>query len=119
LRDWLPANHLVCFVSDVVDNLNLSAMEGVSGEARRGQPPYDRQMMTKLLVYGNCAGLFSSRRVQQRLTEDIAFRVLAAGHAPDFRSITFAASRISARCILLLWKVCLSTYGRSRWKRAR
>jgi hypothetical protein len=45
-------------------------------------------MMTKLLVYGYCVGVFSSRRIQQRLAEDIAFRVLAAGNAPNFRTIS-------------------------------
>ena len=88
LRDWLPENHLVYFVSDVVDNLNLSAMDAVYGDEQRGQPPYDPRMMTKLLVYGYCVGLFSSRRIQQRLTEDIAFRVLAAGNTPNFRTIS-------------------------------
>ena len=88
LRDWLPENHLVYFVSDVVDNLNLTAMDAVYGDEQRGQPPYDPRMMTKLLVYGYCVGLFSSRRIQQRLSEDIAFRVLAAGNAPNFRTIS-------------------------------
>src|SRR5712664_812944 len=88
LRDWLPENHLVYFVSDVIDNLNLSAMDAVYGEEQRGQPPYDPRMMTKVLVYGYCVGVFSSRRIQQRLTEDIAFRVLAAGNAPNFRTMS-------------------------------
>ena len=65
LRDWLPENHLAYFVSDVVDHVNLSAMDAVYGEEQRGQPPYDPRMMTKLLVYGYCVGLFSSRRLQQ------------------------------------------------------
>jgi transposase len=88
LRDWLPENHLAYFVSDVVDNLDLSAMGAVYGDEQRGQPPYDPRMMTKLLIYGYCIGLFSSRRIQQRLHEDIAFRVLAAGNAPNFRTIS-------------------------------
>ena len=44
-------------------------------------------MMTKILVYGYCVGVFSSRRIQKRLVEDVAFRVLAAGNQPDFRTI--------------------------------
>jgi transposase len=88
LRDWLPENHLVYFVSDVVDELDLSAMEAVYGEERRGQPPYDPLMMTKVLFYGYCVGVFSSRRIQKRLVEDIAFRVLAAGNQPDFRTLS-------------------------------
>ena len=88
LRDWLPENHLVYFVSDVIDSVNLSAMDAVYGGELRGQPPYDPRMMTKVLVYGYCMGVFSSRRIQQRLAEDVAFRVLAAGNAPNFRTIS-------------------------------
>src|SRR5207237_7403961 len=53
----------------------------------RGYPPYHPVMLTKVLVYAYCVGVFSSRKIQRRLAEDIAFRVLAAGNAPDFRTI--------------------------------
>src|ERR1700737_1934763 len=87
LREWLPENHLVYFVSDVVDNLNLTALDAVYGDEQRGQPPYDPRMMTKVLVYGYCVGVFSSRRIERRLAEDVGFRVLAAGNSPNFRTI--------------------------------
>ena len=87
LREWLPENHLAYFVSDVVDQLDLSAIESIYEEEERGQPPYHPRMMTKILVYGYCVGVFSSRRIQKRLVEDIAFQVLAAGNQPDFRTI--------------------------------
>jgi hypothetical protein len=45
-------------------------------------------MMTKVLVYGYCVGVFSSRRIERRLVEDIAFRVLAADNQPNFRTIS-------------------------------
>jgi transposase len=73
-------------LSDVVDNLDLSAMEAVYGNEKRGQPPYDPRMMTKVLVYGYCVAGFSSRRIERRLVEDIAFR--AAGNQPNFRTIS-------------------------------
>ncbi|PYX54843.1 MAG: IS1182 family transposase, partial [Acidobacteria bacterium] len=88
LRDWLPENHLAYCVSDVVDQLDLSAIESVYEEEDRGQPPYHPRMMTKILLYGYCVGVFSSRRIQKRLVEDVAFRVLAAGNQPDFRTIS-------------------------------
>jgi len=88
LRDWLPENHLAYFVSDVVDQLDLSAIYGVYERELRGQPPYNPQMMTKLLVYGYCVGVYSARKIQQRLVEDVAFRVLAAGNEPDFRTLS-------------------------------
>lgn len=87
-RNGLPEDHLVYFVSDVVDQLDLSAVHAVYGEEKRGQPPYNPRLMIKLLVYGYCTGVFSSRRIQKRLQEDIPFRVLAAGNDPDFRTIS-------------------------------
>jgi transposase len=87
LREWLPENHLAYFVSDVVDSLDLSALDAVYGDEERGQPPYDPRMMAKVLVYGYCVGVYSSRRIERRLAEDVAFRVLAAGNAPNFRTI--------------------------------
>src|ERR1017187_9348646 len=86
-REWLAEGNLADFVSDVVDQLDLAPMHAVYGEEQRGQPPYDPRMMTKLLVYGYCVGVYSARKMQQRLNEDVAFRVLAAGNAPDFRAI--------------------------------
>ena len=88
LREWLPDDHLVYFVSDVVDQLNLSAIESVYEEDDRGHPPYHPRMMTKILLYGYCVGVFSSRKIQKHLVEDVAFRVLAAGNQPDFRTIS-------------------------------
>ena len=88
LRDWLPEDHLAYFVSDVVEQLDLSAIESVYEEEERGQPPYHPRMMTKILMYGYCVGVFSSRRMQKKLTEDVGFRVLAAGNEPDFRTIS-------------------------------
>jgi transposase len=87
LRDWLPEDHLVYFVSDVVDELDLSAITTVYEDEERGLPPYHPVMLTKVLVYAYCIGIFSSRRIQRRLTEDVGFRVLAAGNQPDFRTI--------------------------------
>ncbi len=88
LRQWVAEDHLVYFVSDVVDQLDLSAMHAVYEKEKRGQPPYDPRLMTKLLVYGYCTGVFSSRRIQKRLQEDIPFKILAAGNEPDFRTIS-------------------------------
>src|SRR5579875_679577 len=87
LKDWLPEKHLAYFVSEVVEELDLSGIYAVYERDERGQPPYDPRMMTKLLVYGYCVGVYSARKIQQRLIEDVAFRVLAAGNEPDFRTI--------------------------------
>jgi transposase len=97
LRDWLPENHLAHFVSDLIDHLDLSAITAVYEEEDRGYPPYHPVMLTKMLVYAYCVGVFSSRKIQHRLIEDVAFRVLAAGNAPDFRTIAdFRKRHLSA-----------------------
>ena len=97
LRDWLPEDHLAFFVSDLVDHLDLSAITAVYEDEERGYPPYHPVMLTKVLVYAYCVGVFSSRKIQHRLVEDIAFRVLAAGNAPDFRTIAdFRKTHLSA-----------------------
>src|ERR1700730_16668776 len=87
LRDWLPEDHLAYFVSDLIDQLDLSAITAVYEDEERGYPPYQPVMLTKVLVYGYCVGVFSSHRIQRRVREDIAFRVLAVGNEPDFRTI--------------------------------
>jgi transposase len=79
---------LAYFVSDLIDQLDLSLIERHYEREERGYPPYHPRMMTKVLVYGYCVGVFSSRRIEKRLAEDIAFRVLAAGNEPDFRTIS-------------------------------
>ena len=88
LREWLPDDHLAYFISDVVDQLDLSSITARYEGERRGGPPYHPRMMVKVLLYGYCIGVASSRRIAQRLHEDIAFRVLAANNTPDFRTIS-------------------------------
>ena len=87
LRDWLPEDHLAYFVSDLIDQVDLRAIEAYYEQEERGYPPYHPRMMSKILEYRYCVGVFSSRRRWKRLTEDVAFRVLAGGNEPDFRRI--------------------------------
>jgi transposase len=87
LREWLPEHHLAYFVNDLIDQLDLSAITAPYEDEERGYPPYHPVMLTKVLVYAYCVGVFSSRKIQRRLMEDVAFRVLAAGNQPDFRTI--------------------------------
>ena len=88
LQEWLPDDHLAYFISDVVDQLDLSSITARYEGERRGGPPYHPRMMVKVLLYGYCIGAASSRRIAQRLHEDIGFRVLAANNTPDFRTIS-------------------------------
>ena len=88
LQDWLAEDHLVHFLSDLVDELDLSAITQVYEQVLRGSPPYHPRMMTTLLLYAYAIGVPSSRRIAQRCQEDVAFRVLTANTTPDFRTIS-------------------------------
>ncbi len=87
LQDWMPEDHLARFVSDLVDTLDLSAIEEVYTE-ERGYPPYHPCMMVKVLLYAYCTGTYSSRRITEKLQDSVAFRFLAAGNQPDFRTVS-------------------------------
>ncbi len=88
LREWLPEGHLALFISDVVDELDLSAIrQAYEVGDGRGQPPYHPAMMVKLLLYAYCTGKPSSRKIERATYEDVAFRVLAADQHPDHDSI--------------------------------
>jgi transposase len=87
LDEWLPERHLGRFVSELVEEaLDLSAIRAAYIE-ERGYPPYDPRLMLKLLIYGYCTGRRSSRGIERRCQDDVAFRYLAAGAVPDYRSI--------------------------------
>jgi transposase len=87
LSEWVPEGHLARFVGDLVDALDLSAIEDSYGE-ERGYPPYHPRMMVKLLLYAYCTGTFSSRRIAAKVIDSVALRFLAAGNEPDFRTVS-------------------------------
>jgi transposase len=87
MRDWLPADHLVWFVIDVVEQVDLSAFRGAYRIDGRGRAAYDPAVMVAVLLYGYCVGLRSSRLIERRCIEDVSFRVLAGGLCPDHVTI--------------------------------
>jgi transposase len=87
LSDWVPEKHLARFVGDLVDGLDLSVIEDTYDE-ERGYPPYHPRMMVKVLLYAYATGTYSSRRIEAKLEDSVAFRFLAAGNQPDFRTIS-------------------------------
>jgi transposase len=87
LKEWLPEDHLSYFISDVVDELDLSAFYSrYEGDGRR-KSPFDPSLMLKVLIYAYATGTFSSRKIARKLEEDVAFRVLAAGNFPKHRTL--------------------------------
>ncbi len=87
LRDWLPEDHLCYFVSDTVDQLDITSISEKYRAEGSGNVSYHPRLMLKLLIFGYCTGVFSSRRIARQIEENIAFRVLACGQSPSHRSI--------------------------------
>lgn len=85
LRDCLPNDHISFMISDLVNNLDLSAI--ASTYSPLGSPAYDPQMLVKVLFYGYVQGIRSSRKIEAKLYEDNAFRFLAANCQPDHGTI--------------------------------
>ena len=85
---WLPEGHLAYFVLDLVRELDVSPIDNaIQSKDGRGVRPYSPRMMTALLLYAYCVGVFSSRKVERATYEDVAFRVLAAGEHPHFTTV--------------------------------
>ena len=70
LQEWLPDDHLAYFISDVVDQLDMSKVTARYERERRGGPPYHPRMMVKVLLYGYCVGVASSRRIAQAADDE-------------------------------------------------
>src|ERR1700688_2952033 len=88
LHDWLPENHLARFMVDVVETLDLSAIQASydAGDGR-GQSAYAPAMMVRVLLYGYTTGIYSSRKIQARTFDDVAFRFLSADEHPDHSTL--------------------------------
>ena len=87
VADWLPEDHLAWFVVDVVAELDLTGFLSGYRADGRGGAAYDPAVMLAVLIYGYCTGERSSRRIERRLVEDVAFRVVAANQQPDHATI--------------------------------
>src|ERR1700730_994210 len=82
VREVLSEKHLCFFVSRAVEQLDLSSFERAYSD--EGHPAYHPALMLKVWLYAYALGVTSSRRLEQRVREDLAFRYLAGGAQPDF-----------------------------------
>ncbi len=95
--EWLPENHLAYFLLDVVTQLDLSSILEPYEREERGYPPHDPRMMLALLLYAYCVGVPSSRKIERKTYEDVAFRVIAGDTHPDHSCIAdFRARHLEA-----------------------
>jgi transposase len=88
LHDWLPEGHLARFLVDVVSALDLGAIYASYREKDgRGQAAYAPEMMVRVLLYGYANGVYSSRKIEKRTYEDLAFRFLSGDQHPDHATL--------------------------------
>jgi transposase len=87
LSDWLAEDHLAWFVLDVVDELDLSGLYAAYRADGWGRAAHEPSMMLALLLYAYCLGERSSRRIEARCRDDVAFRVITANSTPDHATI--------------------------------
>jgi transposase len=87
MKQWLPDDHLVYFVMDVVSQLDLGTIYRCYDNSKGGQPPFDPRMMVGLLFYSYCIGLPSSRKIEKATYERVAFRILTADQHPDHDTV--------------------------------
>ena len=92
VRDWLPSDHLAWFVLDVVDQLDLGPFLAAYRADGHGHPAYDPKALLGMLLYAYAIGVRSSRQIQRRCAEDLAFRVLSGNQLPDH--VTIARFRV-------------------------
>lgn len=91
MTEWLPAEHVVWFLIDVVAELDLSAFyeraalrrDGQACRSSAGRAAYDPEMLLTLLIYGYACGVRSSRQIERLCHTDVAFRVICAADVPD------------------------------------
>jgi transposase len=87
LRDWLDEDHLAWFVIEAVEELDLEPFYGAYRQDGHGAAAHEPKMMVGLLAYAYCVGERSSRGIERRCREDVAFRVICANQAPDHATI--------------------------------
>jgi transposase len=87
LLDWVPDDHLVWTILGAVDELDLSAIYDAYRPDGHGRPAYEPRMMVALLLYSYSKGIQSSREIERKCQEDVAFMVITARRVPDHSTI--------------------------------
>jgi len=91
IAEWVGEGSLARFVSEVVEELDgegkLAAFYAGYRADGWGRAGYHPRMLVKVLLYGYCCGVTSSRKLARALENDVAFRFLAANQQPDFRTL--------------------------------
>ena len=86
VQDWLPEGHLARYVVEVVEGLDLRALE--QAYSGRGSLPYHPATLLSLLIYGYATGCYSNRKIERATYDSLAFRFIAANSHPDHDTLS-------------------------------
>jgi transposase len=118
IREWLPAEHLVWMVIEVVGSLDLRAFRRKARLGGAGRAPIDPGMLLALLIYAYAHGVRSSRQIERLCETDVAFRVVCGNDAPDHTVIARFRARngdrfaqVFAQVLVLCAKAGLGKFG--------
>lgn len=116
--DWLPEGHLAFFVHEIVKHLDLSAIYDSYARGVGGRPPLEPRMMVSVWIYAYATGVRSSRKVQQALVQDVAFRFLSGNQQPRYWALNqfrtrhrIALSQLFVQSVRLAQKAGLVKLG--------
>lgn len=104
VKDVLAADHLCFLVHEVVESFDLSGFESEEEDAG-GQRAYDPRLMLKVWLYGFGVNVRTTRKLEQRIREDLGFRYLAGGAAPDHKTLSEFHRRHRAAIVELFTQV--------------
>lgn len=105
MNDWLPEQHLARFIVEIVEQLDLKAMERVYGTS--GSAPFHPALLLSILVYGYATGVFSSRKLENATYDSVAFRFVAANEHPDHDTLNTFRKRFLGQIEVLMVQVLM------------
>lgn len=105
MNDWLPEQHLARFIVEIVEQLDLKAMERAYG--RSGSAAFHPALLLSILVYGYATGVFSSRKLEHATYDSVAFRFVAANEHPDHDTLNTFRKRFLKEIEVLMVQVLM------------
>ena len=121
MREWLPEGHPVWLVIEAVRRLDTRVLHARRRTGGAGAAGYDPDMLVTVLIWAYANGITSSRRIERLCQQDVAFRVICAGHVPDHVTVArfrqqFAetAADLFAQVLLLCARLGMGQVGHGR-----
>lgn len=86
-QDFLGESHEAIILDEFLQELDITALEQSYRNEHGGSSAYHPEILLAVLIYGYMNGVFSSRKIAKKLSQDLAFMYLAGNTKPDFRTL--------------------------------